>query len=321
MNITKLERYLGAMVGVLAGDAIGAPYENQKASVIQADLLRRGGLVPFDYADPWGKVRQMYAGQPTDDSELAAALAESLIEHPEFDPEDLYNRLRDFIHSRNSILTDGVAYGSGGTLRKALAPLTYAKSLGKFKRDEIPSVPSNGSLMRCIAIPLCYRGHVDNLIEKAQRQSAVTHVHPFALAACTAYSILVSGVLDELPPSRAWEMTKEILSHVDSARYGMDKILETSVSEPREEEIWPRSGSVILSFRIALWVSLTAVDFRDGITKAVSVGGDTDTYAAIAGGILGARFGIMGIPPEWRDVLIGREKMESFATRLYEIAN
>lgn len=320
MNTTKRDRYLGAMVGILGGDALGASYENQKAAVIEADMVRRGGLVPFNYIDPWEKIRQMYAGQPTDDSELAAALAESLITHPEFDPEDLYSRLRSFIHGRKSILTNGEAYGSGGTLRKALAPSTYAESLEKFKRNEVPVVPSNGSLMRCIAVPLCYCGNIDNLIEKAQRQSGVTHVHPFALAACTAYSLLVSMVLDGLQPSRAWELTKKFLPLVETPVSGFDEILKTNVSKPQEDEIWPNSGSVILSFRIALWASLTAVDFRDGITKAVSVGGDTDTYAAIAGGILGAHFGVRGIPPEWRKVLIGRERMESLAIRLYEIA-
>ena len=62
-----LHRYYGALVGVLAGDALGAPYEHQKAATIREDFTRRGGLIPFDYLDPWEKVRQVKMGQPTDD--------------------------------------------------------------------------------------------------------------------------------------------------------------------------------------------------------------------------------------------------------------
>lgn len=322
MSITKRDRYIGAMLGVLAGDALGAPYENKKSGVIRDDLALRGGLVPFDYIDPWEKTRLMQRGQPIDDSELVAALAQSLIERPEFDPDDLYDRLRNFIHGRRSILTDGDAYGSGGTLRSALEPATYDQSREKFARGGIPIVPSNGSLMRCIAVPLRHCGNLHKLIEIAQRQSCVTHVHTSAQAACIAYSVLVSIILDDGLLSGAWGFTKTLLErHKISKLDGMEEILATEVSEPREEEIWPNSGSVVLSFRVALWAALTATDFRDGITKAVSVGGDTDTYAAIAGGILGANFGVRGIPQEWWEVLRGRFVMESLALNLYNVAS
>jgi len=87
-----------------------------------------------------------------------------------------------------------------------------------------------------------------------------------------------------------------------------------------ETEMKGKEGYVVLSLRVAAWASVSATDFRDGIIKAVSVGGDTDTYAAIAGGILGARFGTQGIPAEWQAVLQGREIMEDLASKLYELS-
>ncbi len=110
----------------------GPPRTNGQAPEgILADIAARGGLTPhefkpFDYLDPWKKKRIMSAGQPTDDSELAAALAESLIAFPGFYPEDAFGRLRSFIHDRKSVLTE-IAYGSGGTLRAALTPPTYER--------------------------------------------------------------------------------------------------------------------------------------------------------------------------------------------------
>lgn len=318
-----LHRYYGALVGVLAGDALGAPYENQKAAVIREDFARRGGLVPFDYLDPWEKVRQVKMGQPTDDSELAACLGLSLGERPMFDAEDLYHRLRSFIHGRQSVLTDGPAYGTGGTLRAALKPESYAHSRIAFENGDVPVVPSNGSLMRCAPVALRCYDNVDQTIDFAARQSRITHVHPVAQATCVAYSVLLSKLLAGEKPAQAWSKTQTVLwdhQYATEENGYMRYVLKFEPLQPTEEQVWPKTGSAMLSFTVALWALCSSGDFREGITKAISLGGDTDTYAAIAGGLLGAHHGTYGIPHEWYEVLIGREKMESIAIRLYELA-
>lgn len=318
--ISLRDSYCGTLAGVLAGDALGAPYENQRAAAIQEDFIRRGGLVPFDYLDPWEGERQIQRGQPTDDSELTACLALSLAQFPMFEAIDIYHRLRSFIHGRWSVLTDGPAYGSGGTLRAALRPASYDESLLAFKRGEVPVVPSNGSLMRCSPVALCCYGNLDETIEFAWRQSCITHVHPSAQAACVVYSVLLSQLLAGVTPSVAWHKTQGILFDHAYARTNemVRPLLEINIYQPREDEIWPQTGSVVLSLRIALWALLSSTSFRDGITKAVSVGGDTDTYAAIAGGLLGATYGTGGIPSGWKDAMTGQgyEKMLNIASRL-----
>ncbi|HEY4510951.1 MAG TPA: ADP-ribosylglycohydrolase family protein, partial [Candidatus Paceibacterota bacterium] len=89
MPLSRRDRSVAAMLGVLAGDALGAPYETWKPDAIQADMERRGGLVPFDYMDPWKKrTRSPFPmGRPTDDSDLTAALAISLVEKGGLDEE------------------------------------------------------------------------------------------------------------------------------------------------------------------------------------------------------------------------------------------
>ncbi len=316
------DRSRGAMLGVLAGDALGAVYENKRRDEVCGDLDRRGGLTVFDYLDPWKGKRQMRAGQPTDDSELSAALAQSIVACRGLDERDAYGRLRRFIHGRESILTDGEAYGSGGTLRAALRPETYRESCMLFDQSAIPLVPSNGSLMRTIAVPIAYRTNVYMSINVARRQSCITHVHDTAQAACMIYTVLVSYILDGYAPEKAWEEVQWIFSN-DKDYYehpGVQEILSLPISEPADNDIWPNSGGAAISFRAALWATLTATDFRDGLTKVIGLGGDTDTYGAIAGGILGARFGVDGIPQEWRDALIGRDIMLGLADELHTLA-
>ena len=88
-----------------------------------------------------------------------------------------------------------------------------------------------------------------------------------------------------------------------------------------DSEMKGKEGYSVLSLRVALWASINAESFVDGIEKAISVGGDTDTYAAITGGILGAHYGIGGIPTKWLNAVQGKAKMVELADQLYDIAH
>ena len=123
MRITLADRYAGSLIGVLAGDALGAPYEKWEPDAIRTDFDLRGGLTPFGYPDPWGKHGQFPAGLPTDDSEFTAALAESLIAQNGTDPEDQYRRFKQLVEGV-STLHDMLTHGFGKTTRLMLRPDT-----------------------------------------------------------------------------------------------------------------------------------------------------------------------------------------------------
>src|SRR4051812_30844304 len=101
------DRYLGSMVGVLAGDALGAPYEKKPASFVKDDLQKRGGLVAFAYESPFPSALIYPPGRPTDDSELTAALAESLVHAKGCDTDDQYRRYRAIAVEGKGMLWDG----------------------------------------------------------------------------------------------------------------------------------------------------------------------------------------------------------------------
>lgn len=330
MQIRKIDRFCGAMVGTLCGDALGAPYEWKKAEDIKTDIHQRDGLVaheyePFDYVEPWKGKRTMSKGQPTDDTELAAALALSLVEAGGLNEENLFGHLRSFMIDRRSLLTER-AYGSGSTLKAALTPPTYAESVKLFGAGTMPTPPSNGSLMRCIPIPLMFGSNIKVLAAAARDQSRVTHQNPLSVAACVAYTVLVSFVLAGSEPALAWGKTQVAIGSTSLAHEpGMSEVLKIPLwRAPDDDDIWPAEprgpGDAVTSLHAALWASAYSSDFADGIIKVISLGGDTDTYGAIAGGILGAHFGIAGIPEKWTKVLQGREVMEVLASQLYDIA-
>lgn len=320
---TLLDRYIAVLTGVLAGDVLGAPYETWSAAKIRDDFVARGGLVPFDYDDPWKKAGRVGKGQPTDDSELTAALAESLIVCFGFEEKDLFERLRSFIHGRKSILTSGEAFGSGGTLRSALEPATYAESLEKFRLGKVPVVPSNGSLMRAAPIALRYHGDFDALDEVARRAGIVTHVHPLAVECTAFYTVVLDRLLAGYSIGQAVDAARRSLKPYLTEESLIKYLRDELFAKPDEPDKHNRGGALI-TLQVALWAAAYARTFREGIICAIGIGGDTDTYGAVAGGLLGAMYGERGdehIPSEWREVMSGKgyEVMKHLAHRLYEI--
>ena len=85
--------------------------------------------------------------------------------------------------------------------------------------------------------------------------------------------------------------------------------------EALPEEKIKSTGYVVDTLEAALWCLLTTESYRECVLKAVNLGGDTDTVAAVAGGLAGALYGIEGIPEEWLNTLIKREYIEEICER------
>jgi ADP-ribosylglycohydrolase len=302
MTISKRDRYRGAMLGVLCGDALGAPYETWDSIAISEDMRERGGLTTFDYTEPWKGKRKIRMGSPTDDSDHTVALAQSLVACKGLSEADLYARLRTIVYEGVSPITGEKTYGAGLTTKTALKPETWEESKARPFEDEYPS---NGSLMRSAPLALFIgteaRAKTLDSFKLATIMSRVTHRHKYAGIYTAVYVEILLDILNGVVPN----------VHVDTDG-------NTPPCDPRK---WPERGHVEFSYHIALWAFSRSSNYRDGLTKAISVGGDTDTYGAIAGGLLGAHFGIDGIPKEWREVLQGGDIMIDLADKLFDLAH
>jgi ADP-ribosylglycohydrolase len=326
MTVPTVDSYIAALLGELVGDIRGARYEHKKQREIAEMISRSGGIALDDFESPWpgdnGKI--IRGDQPTDDSEATARYAQALTRVGAFDAQVIYHEQRLFMIDRQSMLADE-PIGQGSTLKSALEPLTYLDSLYKFGRGETLVSPSNGALMRNTPTYLMYQGREDHLVRYSKWQSCITHTHPLSQVACIAHSLMGSLILDGLHPVEAWRKTKEILSDNKYKKMpDLDAILELKPTEITEEELWPKdkdhTGHVIHSLRIAIWAATTARNYRDGIEKCIRIGGDTDTYAAIAGGFLGAHFGMDSFPSEWLANAQGLKVMIDLAQKLHKLA-
>ena len=70
------------------------------------------------------------------------------------------------------------------------------------------------------------------------------------------------------------------------------------------------SGYVVSSLEAAVWCATNTSDYRSCVLKAVNLGSDTDTVAAIAGGIAGLYYGYDDIPEKWKSLIAKREWIE-----------
>lgn len=332
MTITLLDRVKGTLVGVHVGDSIGAPYETWGPQKIADDIATRGGVMFFDYPNPWAKDGNgtvLPAGRPTDDSEHTACLAKSLLECGGLDTKHLYELLHASVFTQTSLLWAGKSTGAGSTTKNALSG-----DRTQEEKARTNTIGTNGSLMRASPMALWYavglfdisnNGLFDSIKMRPVKQavydmSDVTHAHPHSKTACWLYTIILSSLLasndlmtalgdvDDIDPSLKRDpMTIRIGSR-----------LKDPHDLPYDPGAFPMRGTAEFSLYVALYALTHATSFATGIEIAVRVGGDTDTYAAIAGGLLGAYYGYDAVPLTWRQTILGHDQMVEYATTIYK---
>jgi ADP-ribosyl-[dinitrogen reductase] hydrolase len=290
-----------AVYGHLIGDAIGVPYEFSAPDPNRVVKLRGYGT------------HNQSPGTWSDDGALMLALLDSLVSVG-FDPEDQARRALAWA-DEGRYAVGGVVFDIGNTTSAALARLRAGVPAmdagGTGERDQ-----GNGSLMRILPVALV--GVPDNdveLVRRAHHASRVTHGHPSCEVACALY-VLVARTLIEHPggdPEAALALAADRLREVyrrDAAFASMLGALLAHRSSVRK----PGGGWVLDSFWSAWEAFVAGSSYRDTIERAVRYGNDTDTTAAIAGGLAGIRWGLDegsgGIPRKWLDALRGRDIVE-----------
>ena len=177
----------------------------------------------------------------------------------------------------------------------------------------------NGSLMRIhpFALMTWYdrklRPDFEEIIERA---SALTHAHERSKLACKIYTLILYNLLG-LPRKDVimFALDEAKCRYFESPEYHhYDRLFDDNFDKLTIDEI-KSSGYVVDTLEAAVWCVLTTDSYRDCVLKAVNLGEDTDTVAAIAGGLAGALYGYDGIPAEWKNTLIKKDYIEAMCER------
>lgn len=274
-TLQKRDRARGLLVGVHTGDSLGATHEF---------LAPGGDTLPSHLNVTGGGLFGWAPGAPTDDTELTWAVATGYrraIEHK--------RQLLPTVYAEMCRWANGPWEGRRG-LPRDIGGATM-RALVRFDPD--PDTQANGSLMRCA--PGVLAGTVDEAIAISQ----LTHPNTICSASVAAYVTAAKSLIDGEDAYTAVRRGAEA-AFFDEQTY--DAIIETLEARHPSDVylIGAGSGEVVDSLVLALAAVRTATSFEDGLDHVIRwVGKDADTNGAIAGGLLGARFGLSGIPKRW----------------------
>lgn len=293
------DRARGALLGLAVGDALGTTLEFRSRDSYEPVTTIVGG-------GPFG----LNAGEWTDDTSMALALADSLLQKGGLDEHDLMQRFCAWAE-QGKYSHNGRCFDIGSTVNGALRRFRSSGDPRAGSTD--PQSAGNGSLMRLAPVSIRYAFDDAARIDAARRQSAVTHGAEEAIEACAAYADLVAEAI------QGWSK-----QHVFTPRPGWTP--EKVSRAMRMESVgWQRhqvrgSGYVIHSLEAAIWAVGNAQDFRESVLLAANLGEDADTTAAIAGQLAGALWGASGIPEEWLSILAWRDQITDLADRLHDLS-
>ena len=153
------------------------------------------------------------------------------------------------------------------------------------------------------------------LAARAHQVSKITHGHPRAQVACAFYTLLTQRLTNWSRPSNAIFAEKNTLKLI----YLVSSTYANHVTAFNDLLAWKErtgSGFVFDSFWSAWDAVAEASSFEDAIRRAIAHGHDTDTTAALAGGLAGAHFGWEAIPRAWLRGMRGKEIVTPLVDRL-----
>lgn len=278
-----------SLLALSVGDALGERFFGPTDAVLERLELRE--LPPAPWA--W-----------TDDTQMAAALVDSLERHEgRVVPDDLMATFADRFE---------IGRGYGSTMRDTLIAVRAGAAWRPLVQGALGGAGSwgNGAAMRVPPLGAWYAGDPVRAADAARAQAAVTHTHPEAAEGAAATAVAASLLAGSTPLGPRAELLREVASYVRPSlvRRGLDAAADLDL-EAGPIEVSREAAEVLGNGRhvsvqdtvpFALWCALSFPDDLVATFWTVVAGlGDRDTTAAIACGVVGAGVGAAGIPLEW----------------------
>jgi ADP-ribosylglycohydrolase len=296
---------LGALYGLALGDALGMPTQMMSRQEI-AD--RYGALRSFE---PAAADHPLAAGMPaasvTDDTEQAFLVARLLVEGDGHIDGRVF--ARELVRWEDGMRAKGSLDLLGPSTKRAVEAVIEGESVNESGRYGT----TNGAAMRVTPVGIAVgSGHLGGLVDRVEEVSRVSHNSGVAIAAASAVATAVSAAIDGADPASAIGLA------IDAARQGAERgfwvasadvgariQLAVGLANPAEAD---RSLTQLYEIVGTSLASQESVPTAFGIVRlfpgdpweaclaAASLGGDSDTVAAMVGAIGGALYGVEAFP-------------------------
>lgn len=309
------------MIGHAVGDALGVPVEFASREEVDANPVEdMEGFGTYPYP----------AGTWSDDTSMSVAALDSLAKG-EIDWDEIMCNFGKWLQD-GDYTPSGETFDAGRTCVKAIVNYfaNNTKAIESGGTDEYSN--GNGSLMRIhpFSLFLYTKGNFD--LQIIHNASALTHAHKRSQMACGIYSFVLWELLkspSKVAVVRGLSKAKRFYHEWDEMKsyykmlFRRIGLTELHFEDPdtferaKRDEI-KSSGYVVDTIEAAIWCLMNTHSYKECVLTAVNLGDDTDTIAAIAGGLAGALYGYEAIPQEWRNTLIKRDYIEEMCERANE---
>jgi ADP-ribosyl-[dinitrogen reductase] hydrolase len=304
LTSAQSDRAAGVLLGQACGDALGAPTEFQASPLPASTPITMTGGGAFGWAP----------GEWTDDTQMSVVILQAA-EAAVADGDTLMDHLDDIATGWISWARNAVDVGSqtrsilgcGATTATALTEA--AASL----HQRTGRSGGNGSLMRTAPVALALYGDGEATALAARAISDLTHHDPQAGDACVLWCAAIQHAITHGEFNLTGGL---VLLPAEGRDYWTERIIEAEASDATA---FGNNGWVVHAFQAA-WSLITRTTVpADGpdadnhpaqhlqlvLEAAARLAGDTDTVAAIAGALVGARWGSSAVPEQWRSVVHG----------------
>ena len=306
------ERARGTMLGLAVGNLLGIPMESQWYHDI--DVRYSKGVSEID-------PREAYAPMD-DDLAQAVDLGEALVEGGDY-VQNFADRLVMWARENGR--------GMGYLTYRVISLLEEgypAPEAARLDYEAHPIAP-NGGVMRCAPVALARHGNPEKLVSDSITTCLVTHYAETCQWSCITVNSVIALLLcnqvldiraliaaayaDGCPDLLAQASRDDIPTEVLSA-IANGQPVPSDASWLRQDQVL--IGHTLLALQVGLWAAVTPLGFESALRQIVEGGGDTDTNGAVAGAVLGARYGVSAIPHRWLDCVPQRDRIEQLADDL-----
>jgi ADP-ribosyl-[dinitrogen reductase] hydrolase len=305
---------VGCLLGTAVGDALGLPYEG---------LMRDRQRVLYPVID---RHRLVFGkGMISDDTEHTCLVAQALIASA-----GNVDKFRDDLAGRLQFWLLGLPAGIGLATLKAIGRLW----LGFSPQTSGVFSAGNGPAMRVALLGVCFGDRPEVLRQMVQASTRITHRDPKAEygAMAVAIAAYVASCGTDISPQDYYQLLVAQLSDGSAEFFELMQLaVDSAVAGAPTQDFADSIGCIngvsgyvyqTVPVVVQTWLRHQA-NYRDGILEIIRCGGDTDTTAAILGGIVGARVGKVGIPHDWIGNMVEYPRsirwMERLGKRLVEV--
>lgn len=272
-----MSKVYDGIIGFVVGDALGVPVEFKKRDTFLVEKMIGYGT----YNQP--------PGTWSDDSSMTLATLESIGRLGKIDLPDIMENFSQWLQA-GCFTPYGEVFDIGiGTCRAITRYLNGMEALkcgGRACMDN-----GNGSLMRILPISF-----VPHELKDVFNLSRLTHAHGISLTACAIYVSILNELLAGKDKEEALQNGLNNIEYAMNIPKDFDRL--PVIKHLKRDEIHS-SGYVVDTLEAALWCMLQGHDYKSTVLMAVNLGEDTDTVAAITGGLAGIIYGADDIPVKW----------------------